>query len=203
MTAPDETTVMDAISVLRRYAIPTPLTLTETPKATDPIFGRVTNRVILGNRTALQAARRVVEQHGWRVTQVDDSVTGDSRLAATQQAALALNAGTAVLSGGETTVSVTGGGRGGRNLEFVLQLVTEDAGLYAIAADSDGIDGSSHAAGAVLTPDSYRRALALHLEPLEFQRRNDAHGFFAALGDLVVTGPTGTNVGDIRVILKP
>ncbi len=203
MTAPDLTTVADAISVLHRYAIPAPSALAETPKPNDPVFERVTNRVILSNRTVLQAAGRVLERHGWRVAHLDDAVTGDSRLAAIKQAALAKEAGTAVLSGGETTVQVSGGGRGGRNLEFALQLVISNAGLYALSADSDGIDGSSDAAGAIIRPDSLARARKLNLEPLEFQRRNDAHGFFAALGDLVVTGPTGTNVGDIRVILKP
>ncbi len=202
MTAPDPTTVTDAINVLRRYEIPAPAALTETPKATDPIFGRVTNRVILSNRIALQAGGRVLERRGWRIAHTDHAVTGDSRVAAITQASLALESGTAVLSGGETTVQVTGGGRGGRNLEFLLQLVMLDAGLYAIAADSDGIDGSSDAAGAVVTPDSLARAHSLNLEPLEFQRRNDAHGFFAALGDLILTGATGTNVGDIRAILK-
>lgn len=203
MTAPDVSTTQDALEVLRRYGIPEPSALTETPKPTDPIFQRVTNRVILSNRTVLQSAGRVLEQHGWRVAHVNDAVTDDSRLTAIAQASLAKQSGTAVLSGGETTVQVTGGGRGGRNLEFLLQLIIQNAGLYAIAADSDGIDGSCDASGAVLTPDSLARARKLNLEPLEFQRRNDAHGFFAALGDLVVTGPTGTNVGDIRVILKP
>ena len=139
---------------------------------------------------------------------MNDRLTGDSRVATTGQAALTKESGMAVLSGGETTVQVSGPGfgptgRGGRNLEILLQLVLEDAGLYALSADSDGIDGSSDATGAIVTPDSLHRALALGLEPLEFQRRNDAHGFFEALGDLVVTGPTGTNVGALRVILKP
>ena len=208
MTAPDATNVQDAIGVLRRYGIPAPSTLTETPKPDDPIFQRVTNRVVLSNRVALQAAQRVLEGRGWRVTHVDDGLTGDARVAATGQAALVKESGTATLSGGETTVQVSGAGfgptgRGGRNLEFLLQLVILGAKLYALSADSDGIDGSSDAAGAIVTPDSLHRALALGLEPLEFQRRHDAHGFFAALGDLVVTGATGTNVGDLRVILKP
>ena len=208
MTAPDPTTSEDALEVLRRYGIPAPQTLSETPKPDDPIFSRVTNRVILSNRTSLRAAQRVLEGRGWRVTALDDAVTGDSRLAATAQAALAKESGTATLSGGETTVQLgravlDQSGRGGRNLEFLLQLVLEDSGLWSLSADSDGIDGSSDAAGAIVTPDSYQRALTLGLEPLDFQRRNDAHGFFAALGDLVVTGPTGTNVGDIRAILKP
>lgn len=208
MTVADASNTRDALEVLRRYGLTAPSTLTETPKPNDPVFERVTNRVILSNHTALQAARCVLEGHGWRVAHLDDAVTGDSRLAARQQVALAKESGTAVLSGGETTVrvgdaSVRKIGRGGRNLEFALQLVIENAGLYALSADSDGIDGSSFAAGAIVTPDSLSRAHKLQLEPLEFQRRNDAHGFFAALGDLVVTGATGTNVNDLRVILKP
>jgi len=208
MTVADASNTRDALEVLRRYGLAAPSALTETPKPNDPVFERVTNRVILSNHTALQAARRVLEGHGWRVAHLDDAVTGDSRLAARQQVTLAKEPGTAVLSGGETTVRVGDArvrkiGRGGRNLEFALQLVIENAGLYALSADSDGIDGSSFAAGAIVTPDSLSRADKLQLEPLEFQRRNDAHGFFAALGDLVVTGATGTNVNDLRVILKP
>ena len=208
MTAPDPSSVADALEVLRHHGIPAPAVLTEipmteTPKHDDPIFERVTNRVILSNREALRAAQHLLMERGWHVTHIDDAVTGDSRSAATGQAALVTGSGTAALSGGETTVQVSGGGRGGRNLEFLLQLVTLDAGLYALSADSDGIDGSSNAAGAIVTPDSLRRARALQLEPLDFQRRNDAHGFFAALGDLIFTGATGTNVGDIRVILNP
>lgn len=207
-TAPDATTRLEAIRILEHHSIPVPdalrLERAETPKPGDPIFERVRNRVIVGNRMSLDAMRAVLEQRGYAVKHSDDAVTGDARVAATAHARLArgLPRGAALLSGGETTVQVRGDGRGGRNLEFALQLVIENAGLYALAADSDGKDGSSDAAGAIVTPDSLERARALGMDPLEYQARNDAHGLFDALGDLVRTGPTGTNVNDLRVVMR-
>jgi hydroxypyruvate reductase len=110
----------------------------------------------------------------------------------------------ALISGGETTVTLRGRGRGGRCSEFLLSLAIELDGCadtWALACDTDGIDGSENNAGAVMTPDSARRALALGLAPKRMLADNDGHGFFSALGDLVTTGPTRTNVNDYRVIL--
>jgi hydroxypyruvate reductase len=109
-----------------------------------------------------------------------------------------------LLSGGETTVTVRGRGRGGRNAEFLLALAIalgEAPGVYALAADTDGIDGSENNAGCLLTPDSLRRAAALGLRPQSFLQDNDAYGFFAAIDGLVCTGPTLTNVNDFRALL--
>jgi glycerate 2-kinase len=107
------------------------------------------------------------------------------------------------LSGGETTVTVCGPGRGGRNLEFMLAFALENTGCYGLACDSDGIDGSSNGAGAVVTPDTLTRAAALGLDARAYLENNDAHTFFERLGDLIVTGPTGTNVNDIRMVVRP
>ena len=142
-----------------------------------------------------------------------DSVTGESREVAKVYAALVrqirqhahpMKAPVALISGGETTVTVRGKGRGGRCTEFLLSLAIELEGLdhvYALAADTDGIDGSEDNAGALLAPDSIARAVAMGLAPKKLLAGNDGYGFFAPLGDLVVTGPTRTNVNDFRVIL--
>jgi hydroxypyruvate reductase len=142
-----------------------------------------------------------------------DAVTGEAREIARSYAALAkeihaypqfLKAPVALLSGGETTVTVRGNGRGGRNSEFLLSLLLALEGqerTYALACDTDGLDGSENNAGAVMTPDSAVRANRLGLNAAEFLNRNDAYTFFQGLGDLVTTGPTYTNVNDYRVIL--
>ena len=109
-----------------------------------------------------------------------------------------------LLSGGETTVTVKGTGRGGRNVEFLLSMALAldgQAGVYALAADTDGVDGQEEIAGAMVTPDTLARAWALGLNPREYLDNNDGHGFFGALGDAIVTGPTLTNVNDFRAIL--
>jgi hydroxypyruvate reductase len=142
-----------------------------------------------------------------------DSVTGEASEVAKVYAALAREVRVhnhpfappvALISGGETTVTLRGKGRGGRCTEFLLSLAIALDGLertWALACDTDGIDGSEDNAGAVLTPDAIARARAHGLEPKKLLADNDAYGFFAALGDLVVTGPTRTNVNDFRVIL--
>ena len=109
-----------------------------------------------------------------------------------------------LISGGETTVTIRGDGRGGRNVEFLLSLAIALNGLpdvWAIAGDTDGVDGAEEIAGAIVAPDTLARAAALGVDPRERLARNDAHGFFGALGDQVVTGPTLTNVNDFRAIL--
>ncbi|MBQ0713158.1 MAG: glycerate kinase, partial [Porticoccus sp.] len=109
-----------------------------------------------------------------------------------------------ILSGGETTVKVRGNGRGGRNTEYLLSLAAElkgEAGVYALAADTDGIDGSGDNAGAILSPDSWQRAQELNLNITDSLENNDSYGYFEALGDLIITGPTQTNVNDFRAIL--
>ncbi len=213
-TVPDPTRFQDAIRVLEKYQIDAPSALEhfrtsslETPKPGHPAFARVENHLIVTNATALEAARVQLEAVGIRTRIFSDSITGEARAAAKLHAleARKLEPGTAFLSGGETTVTVRGTGRGGRNCEFLLALALELSGesnIYAIACDTDGIDGVTEAAGAILTPDSLKRAVRLGLDAAAMLENNDAYSFFAALGDLVVVGPTGTNVNDFRCVTR-
>jgi glycerate 2-kinase len=213
-TVPDPTTFQDAIRVLEKYGIDSQPALEyfrkyqdETPKSDHPAFARVENQLIVTNATALEAARIQFENAGINAQILSDSITGEARDAARIQAlkALTLEPGKAFLSGGETTVTVRGTGRGGRNCEFLLALalaLKSEANLYAIACDTDGIDGVTEAAGAILTPDSLERAADLGLNSQAMLENNDAYSFFSALGDLVVVGPTGTNVNDFRGVLR-
>jgi len=218
-TAPDPSTFTDALAILDRYGIQAiaarrHLTrgalgeLPETPKPADAIFHRVENHLIVTNATALEAARRELERAGLTVRVLSDAVQGPARRAAREHARIArtLPDGGAVLSGGETTTVVpAGAGRGGRNLEFLLALALELQGeprVYALAADTDGIDGSSDAAGAVVTPSTLARASRCGLDARAHLEDGNAHAFFERLGDLLVTGPTGTNVNDFRVVAR-
>jgi glycerate 2-kinase len=213
-TVPDPTTFQDAIHVLEKYGIDSQPALEyfqnstdETPKSEHPAFARVENRLIVTNATALEAARIQLEHFGIKARIWSDSITGEARDAARTHAleARSLEPGKAFLSGGETTVTVRGSGRGGRNCEFLLALALELAGkpnLYAIACDTDGIDGVTEAAGAILTPNSLERAVQLGLDAQSMLENNDAYSFFAALGDLVVIGPSGTNVNDFRGVMR-
>jgi glycerate 2-kinase len=213
-TVPDPTTFQDAIRVLKKYGIDSQPALEhfqtshdETPKSDHPAFARVENHLIVTNATALEAARIQFEHDGISARIWLDSITGEAREAAHLHAleAHTLEPGQAFLSGGETTVTVRGTGRGGRNCEFLLALAFELEGkpdLYAIACDTDGIDGVTEAAGAILMPDSLERATQLGLDAQSLLENNDAYSFFAALGDLVVVGPTGTNVNDFRAVLR-
>ncbi len=223
--APDPTTFQDALDVLERYGVRVPAAVAahlqrgaqgkhpDTPKPGDKAFRRVENQVIATAYQSLAAAARFFEGHGIRAAVLGDSVTGEAREVAKVYGALAREvklrnqpwpAPVALISGGECTVTVRGNGRGGRCTEFLLALALELTGadgVHALACDTDGIDGSENNAGAVLAPDSLRRAAGKKLRPLELLDDNDAYMFFSALGDLVTTGPTRTNVNDYRVIL--
>jgi len=223
--APDPTTYGDALEVLHRYgvnAVPAVREhlergaggeVPETPKPGDGIFARVENRVIATARHALLAAQEFLHARGVPTMNLGDSVTGEASEVAKVYAALArqiaqhadpLKPPVALISGGECTVTVRGNGRGGRCTEFLLSLAVELAGaanVYAIACDTDGIDGSEDNAGAVLTPESLARGARLGLDARKLLADNDAYGFFSRLEDLVVTGPTRTNVNDYRAIL--
>jgi glycerate 2-kinase len=213
-TVPDPTTFLDAVHVLKKYGIDSQPALAhfqnsqdETPKSDHPAFARVENQLIVTNLTALEAARTQLQDNGIQARVFSDSIIGEAREAAIPHAleARTLEPGAAFLSGGETTVKVHGTGRGGRNCEFLLALALELAGepdVYAIACDTDGIDGVTEAAGAILTPDSLERATRLGLDAWAMLENNDAYSFFAGLGDLVLVGPTGTNVNDFRGILR-
>jgi hydroxypyruvate reductase len=220
-TLPDPTTCADALEVLDRYRIAAPAAVrkvlldgaTETPKPHDARFARNEARVVATAAQALAAAADVARAHGVQPLILGDAIEGEAREAARVLGGMALScaaggiplpAPCVLLSGGETTVTVAGNGRGGPNAEFLLALalaVHRHPRLHAIACDTDGIDGSEDNAGAVITADTLERARAAGLDARAFLAGNDAWGFFAALDDLVVTGPTRTNVNDFRAIL--
>jgi hydroxypyruvate reductase len=223
--APDPTTYRDALEVLHRYSVKAAPAvkehlergaggeISETPKPGDRIFERVENRVIATARQALRAAQEFFHVHGIHTMNLGDSVTGEASEVAKVYAALArqiaqhadpVKPPVALISGGECTVTVRGNGRGGRCTEFLLSLGIDLAGnpsVCAIACDTDGIDGSEDNAGAVLLPESLMRGARLGLDAKKLLADNDAYGFFSRLEDLVVTGPTRTNVNDYRAIL--
>jgi len=205
--APDPSTVADAQAVLRKYGIAAPGPFSETPKPGDALFARVENRVIATARRSLEAAASLFEARGIAPRVLGDDITGEAREVAAQMAARARGARrpSVLISGGECTVTVgDAGGRGGRCGEFLLALAVALEGVpnvYAIAADTDGIDGSEDNAGAVISPDTLARAAGRGLDAGAYLGAHDSYGFFSALGDLVVTGPTRTNVNDYRAIV--
>ncbi|MFC1483598.1 glycerate kinase [Candidatus Neomarinimicrobiota bacterium] len=217
-TVPDPTTFEDALAILKHYGINCPAAqsrlergtrgkIDETPKPDSSVFKRVENRLIVTSSHALDAAVRDLQSNGIDAQVTSDQIEGESRKVALDHAQQAkqLTPRGALLSGDETTVIVTGQGYGGPNLEFLLALAIAldgERGIYALAADTDGIDGTGDAAGAVIAPDTLERAMSLGLDPQAALANNDAYTFFAALDDLIVTGPTGTNVNDIRIILR-
>jgi hydroxypyruvate reductase len=205
-TVGDPTTVEDARAVLRRYAPGFAAPFAETPKPDDPRLAYSRFQLIARPRDALDAAAAVARRRGLAVIDLGADVEGEAREVALRHARLALQtaAPAVILSGGETTVTVRGGGTGGRNTEYLLALVLAlagRAGIHALAADTDGIDGEGSNAGAYAGPDTLARAAALGLDGQARLAGNDSHGFFAGLGDLLVTGPTRTNVNDFRAIL--
>jgi glycerate 2-kinase len=226
-TVPDPTSFSDAREVLRKYDIEAPLSVTahlaeaisESPKPGDPIFAGSCYQLIASPQQALAAAAdRAVADYGLAPIVLSDRIEGEASEVAKVHAAIALQVqsehfrvGSAIirppavlLSGGETTVTVRGHGRGGRNGEFLLALAAElngAPGIAALACDTDGIDGTEDNAGAIVYPDTIVRAAAADMAIKAALAQNDGYGFFSALGDLVVTGPTLTNVNDFRAIL--
>ena len=209
--APDPTTVQDARAVLDRYGVDFEGPFAESPKPGDTMFARVENRVIATAHRSLEAAAALFQREGIAPVILGDTVTGEASEVAKVMAALVREIQhhgkpwprpVALISGGETTVTLRGeSGRGGRCSQFLLSLGIEADGVWAIAADTDGIDGSEDNAGAVLTPDSLQRASAMKLSGRALLAKNDSYSFFKSLGDLVNTGPTRTNVNDYRAIL--
>ena len=223
--APDAATYADALAVLTRRAINAPESvqrhlaagaagkIEETPKPGAACFARVEQHVIANGRTALLAAADFFQAQGIRPVVLGDTFSGEAREVAQVFAALVREirahgnpwpTPVVLLSGGETTVTVHGCGRGGRNAEFQLALALALNGLggvHALAADTDGIDGSEDNAGAIIGPDTLACASSLGKDAATHLADNDAYGYFAALGDLVMTGPTRTNVNDFRAIL--
>lgn len=220
-TVPDPTTAADATAILARYGIELPDAVrrhlasaaAETPKPGDPRLARAENRLIAAPQLSLEAAAKVAREAGVTPILLGDALEGEAREVGKVMAGIARSvaihgcpaaAPAVLLSGGETTVTVRGEGKGGRNVEYLLGLAVALGGassIWAIAGDTDGIDGAEEVAGALVTPDTLARARTAGLNPRAMLAANDAHSLFAALGDQVITGPTLTNVNDFRAVL--
>jgi hydroxypyruvate reductase len=220
-TVPDPTTCDDALEIINRYGVVIPDAIraalvngdAETPKEFDARFLRCESRVIATAQGSLAAAAEVARAHGLETLVLGDAIEGEAREVARVLGGVALScvngsvpmaAPCVIISGGETTVTVRGKGRGGRNAEFLLGLAIALDGnprIHAIAGDTDGIDGSEDNAGAMVLPDTLVRATQACLDARAMLAGNDAYSLFAALNDLIVTGPTRTNVNDFRAIL--
>ncbi|MCX8003457.1 MAG: DUF4147 domain-containing protein, partial [Burkholderiaceae bacterium] len=220
-TVADPTTCEDALAVVRRHRIELPPAVREvlesgrgeSVKPGDARLANIETHIVATPQAALEAAARVAQDAGIAAYILGDRIEGEAREIGRALAGIALQVARrgqpfappcVLLSGGETTVTVRGHGRGGRNVEFLLSLAIALGGapnVYALAADTDGVDGAEEIAGAFATPDTLSRGLALGIRPVDALANNDGHGFFGALGDSLVTGPTLTNVNDFRAIL--
>jgi glycerate 2-kinase len=220
-TVGDTSSCADALAIVRRYGIALPDRVREvltngrgeSIQPDDPSLAGIETHMIATPQMALEAAARVAEEAGFHTHILGDSVEGEAREVGKVMAAIAMQVARrgqpfqtpcVLLSGGETTVTLRGNGRGGRNVEFLLSLgvaLQGEPGIHALAGDTDGVDGIEEIAGAYLGPDTMERAWALGIKPQDSLDRNDGHGFFQTLGDSVVTGPTLTNVNDFRAIL--
>jgi len=220
-TVPDPTTCADALRLIAKYKIELPRNVQEalesgageTPKPGDHSLPPLEFHLIAAPQASLEAAAEVARGAGITPYILSDSLEGESRDMGVMLGGIARQVAArsqpffppcVLLSGGETTVTVRGNGRGGRNVEFLLSLAIALQGnrrVHALAADTDGVDGAEEIAGAVIGPTTLVRAFDIGINPAESLANNDGHGFFQALGDSVVTGPTLTNVNDFRAIL--
>ena len=220
-TVADATTFSDAVAILEKYGITEPKIVVdhlraakeETPKPGDPRLANSELHMVAAPQMSLEAAAEVARRAGVTPLILGDAIEGEAREVAMVHAGIArqvkrhgqpVGAPCVLLSGGETTVTVRGKGRGGRNAEFLLALAVAlggESGIHALAGDTDGVDGTEDNAGAVLTPDSLARAAQRNLDAKKMLADNDGYSFFSGLGDLVITGPTLTNVNDFRAIL--
>ncbi|MCX7361943.1 MAG: glycerate kinase [Alphaproteobacteria bacterium] len=220
-TVADRTTFADALAVLAKYRIEAPASvrahleagaagkIEETPKPGDPRLARVQTVTVATPHRSLEAAAALAKSRGIEVLLLGDNLEGEARELGAEHARQAIDLAkrgrpVVVLSGGETTVTVRGTGRGGRNVEYLLaQAIAADGanGIWGLSADTDGVDGAEEIAGALFTPDSLARARAKGRDPKAMLDDNDGHGFFQMLGDSLVTGPTRTNVNDFRATL--
>jgi glycerate-2-kinase len=225
-TAPDDTTFKDAVDVLKKFEQwdNAPISIKErlkkgleneideTPKTSDKIFQRVYNYIIANNLIAVKAGERKAKELGYNTQILSTFIEGEARqlgifLSGISKSLIAngnpLQPPAAIIIGGETTVKVTGEGKGGRNQEIALSSCTEIDSLSTVISTigTDGIDGPTEAAGAIVDGDTYQKARKMNLDPMEFLNNNDSFNFFNSLDDLIITGPTGTNVNDIALIL--
>ncbi|HEV3241979.1 MAG TPA: glycerate kinase [Methyloceanibacter sp.] len=219
-TVPDPSTNKDALGIIEKYRIEVPesvgrrlKTADETPKPGDPRLATVENIMIATPQASLEAAAAVARKAGVKPVILGDSIEGESRDVALVHAGIARQCAMrgqpevppcVLISGGETTITLKGKGKGGRNTEFLLALaIALDgmSGIYALAGDTDGVDGSEDNAGAIITPDTLARAEAAGLNAKAMLADNDPWTFFKGIGDLLVTGPTLTNVNDFRAVL--
>jgi hydroxypyruvate reductase len=226
-TVPDPTTYADALAILDKYRIrqevPASIRthleagaagkIPETPKPDDPLFGRVRSVMVASNIQALEAAKAEAQRLGFHAVILSSFIEGETREIARMHAALALEVRASghpakppvcLITGGETTVTLRGKGKGGRNQEFALAAALDIAGLrdvVVLSAGTDGTDGPTDAAGALADGETVARAVGLGLKPRAALDGNDAYPFFERLGDLVMTGPTRTNVMDVRLVL--
>ena len=220
-TVGDASTCQDALDIIQRYGIDLPAPVRqvlesgagESVKPEDPRLAGITTRIVAAPQQALQAAAAIARQHGYTPHILSDAIEGEARDVGKVLAALSLQIAErgepfctpcAILSGGETTVTLRGQGRGGRNVECLLSFAIATRGharIHALMGDTDGVDGMEEIAGATVGPDTLARAFAQGLRPQHSLDANDGHGFFEALGDSVITGPTLTNVNDFRVVL--
>lgn len=220
-TVADPSTCEDALAIVRRHGIALPAEVREllesgrgeSIKPGDPRLARAETRMIAAPQMALEAAAAVAREAGYTPCILGDAIEGEARDVGKVMAGIALQvaergqpvaAPCVLLSGGETTVTVRGQGRGGRNVEFLLSTAIAldgHARIHGLAGDTDGVDGQEEIAGACLAPDTLARAWALGIKARDRLADNDGHGFFEALGDAVITGPTLTNVNDFRALL--
>ncbi len=220
-TVADPTTSAQALAILKKYKIHTPTNVeqwlqdprSETLKSGDPTLKKSQFTLIATPQQSLDAVAQKIKSARLNILMLGDKIEGESKEVAKAQSEIALkiikqkqpvSSPCVILSGGETTVTVTGNGRGGRNAEFLLSLANslgQQSKIYAIAADTDGIDGTENNAGCLLTPSTYKRAQQLNLDLSRHLENNDGYSFFKATNDLIITGPTRTNVNDFRAIL--
>jgi hydroxypyruvate reductase len=226
-TVPDTSTFSDCLKIIERYQLQGKIPpvvrafleqgarggIEETPKAADPVFEKVQNVLVGSNRLALQAAKQKAEALGYNSLLLSSSVEGETQTVAAVHAAIAkeisatggpVRRPACVISGGETTVTIRGGGLGGRNQEFALAAALHIEGLEGVvilSGGTDGTDGPTDAAGGVVDSGTLRRATANGLDAGDYLRRNDSYHFLQSTGDLLITGPTYTNVMDLHVML--
>ncbi len=220
-TVADATTFADAITILQKYGITEPKAVVdhlhaakeETPKPGDARLAHTELHMVAAPQMSLEAAAETARKAGVMPVILGDAIEGEAREVAVVHAGIArqvkrhgqpVRKPCVLLSGGETTVTVRGKGRGGRNAEFLLALAVAlggESGIHALAGDTDGVDGTEDNAGAIATPDTLMRAAARQLDAKKMLADNDGYSFFSGIGDLVVTGPTLTNVNDFRAIL--